>query len=286
MEHTLRMWGNRRLETLAQRVQVLESFILSKAWYLAHLIPLAVEAAGPPPLVALATRFRQLVADFLWRGRLRRLAFDELHDKRDKGGLGLSCPQTRAQSMLAKQACRHLASRGHPALHLGYWLGTSLANLLPTVPSAGLMLPGQPPPQYAGLLDLLREVFSLECVNTARLEDVQSAKIYKELTATLPTPRIERVSPDLPWDIIWPRLRCPGLDPVAVDIHFSLLHDLLDVRANRHHMRMVDAPTPSCLRSRPPAAPETIQHFFTACERVSAAWHFLFFGPPSASAAN
>jgi hypothetical protein len=114
------LWGSRRLDTLAQRVQILESFIMSKAWYFAHLLPLATKTAGPPPLLAPATRFWQIAADFLWQGRLRRLAFDELHSKRSEGGLGLSCLQTRAQSMLAKQACHHLASRGRPALHLGY----------------------------------------------------------------------------------------------------------------------------------------------------------------------
>jgi hypothetical protein len=35
MEHTLRLWGSRRLDTLAnaQRVQILESLIMSKAQY-------------------------------------------------------------------------------------------------------------------------------------------------------------------------------------------------------------------------------------------------------------
>ncbi len=33
MEHTLRLWGRRRLNTLAHRVQVLESLIMSKAQY-------------------------------------------------------------------------------------------------------------------------------------------------------------------------------------------------------------------------------------------------------------
>ncbi len=47
-------------------------------------------------------------------------------------------------------------------------LGTSLANFLPVVPITSLMLPGQPQ-QYAGLLDLLREVFSLNCINTVSL---------------------------------------------------------------------------------------------------------------------
>jgi hypothetical protein len=49
------------------------------------------------------------------------------------------------------------------------------------------------------------------------------------------------------------------------------------IRAARHHMRMEDAPTPFCLRCRPPAPTETVLHFFTSCERVSAAKHFLIF---------
>jgi hypothetical protein len=32
MERTLQSWRTRRLETLQQRVQVLEVFVLSKAW--------------------------------------------------------------------------------------------------------------------------------------------------------------------------------------------------------------------------------------------------------------
>jgi hypothetical protein len=44
-------------------------------------------------------------------------------------------------------------------------LGTSPANLLPVVPTAGLMLPGQ----LHNMLDLLREVFSLNYINTASL---------------------------------------------------------------------------------------------------------------------
>jgi hypothetical protein len=163
LSRTLQSWRTRRLETLQQRVQVLEVFVLSKAWYIAHLLPLATSPAFPGQTVP-ATRFGRLVVDFLWAGRFWRLAFDECYAERSAGGLGLSCTQTRAQAMLANQTCRHLAAGGRPALHLAYWLGISLQGLLPT--SAGLRLEGDPPSQYADLLSLLREVFTLLCVDT------------------------------------------------------------------------------------------------------------------------
>jgi hypothetical protein len=133
MERTLQSWRARRLETLQQWVQVLEVFVLSKAWYIAHLLLLATSPAFPGQ-TAPATCLRHLVADFLWAGRFRRLAFDECHAKRSAGDLGLSCPQTRAQAMLAKQTSCHLAAGGRPALHLAYWLGISLQGLLPAWP--------------------------------------------------------------------------------------------------------------------------------------------------------
>jgi hypothetical protein len=90
--------------------------------------------------------------------------------------------------MLAKQACRHLAAGGRPALHLAYWLGISLQGLLPALASTGLRLEGEPPGQYADLLTLLSEVFALSCVDTANLQLATSAAIYKELTCYPPPP--------------------------------------------------------------------------------------------------
>jgi hypothetical protein len=119
------------------------------------------------------------------------------------------------------------------------------------------------------------EVFSLDCVDTGRLQEVKSAAIYKELTLTLPTPLVERSRPDLAWHIIWPRLDGPALVAKEVDLHFSLLHNLLGVQANQHHWRL--ATSPACLLCRPAAAAETVLHFFTSCIRTLAAWHFLLF---------
>jgi hypothetical protein len=171
--------------------------------------------------------------------------------------------------MLAKQACHFLAAGGRPALHLAYWIGLGLHGVLPGMASAGVRVDGDPPVQYAGLLTLLREVFSLDCVDTGCLQEVKSAAIYKEFTLTLPTPLVERLRPDLAWQIIWHRLDGPALVAKEVDLHFSLLHNLLGVQANQHHWRL--ATSPACLFCRPPAAAETVLPFFTSGTRTSAA---------------
>jgi hypothetical protein len=66
-ERTFGFWRTLRLETLQQRVQALEVCILTKAWFVAHLLPLATRASRPD-LVAPATCFRRIVSDFLWAG--------------------------------------------------------------------------------------------------------------------------------------------------------------------------------------------------------------------------
>jgi hypothetical protein len=85
---------------------------------------------------------------------------------------------------------------------------------------------GDPPSLYDDLLTRLREVFSLDCVDTGRLLKVKLAAIYKELTLTLHTPLVEQVRPDLPLHCIWLRRLGPYLVAREVD-----LHNFLDVQA-------------------------------------------------------
>jgi hypothetical protein len=122
MEQTVRSLAARHLPVLRQRVQVLEVFALSSAWYFAQVIPLPTVAPGQQ--VSPATRLRRMVANFLWSGCLARLAFDELHRPFPEGGLGLSCPQTRAQSLQVKLVFHQLASPtgwGMPCRAMSLW---------------------------------------------------------------------------------------------------------------------------------------------------------------------
>ena len=268
MERTLRSWGSRHLPGLLQRVQVLEMYVLSKAWYFAQVIPLLVDA--PPGTVPPAVRMRRMVADFLWSGHLFRLSFDELHSPLSRGGLGLSCLQTRAQSLLVKQALHHLAAGGRPALHLSYWMGVALQGSLALPPGAAVLM-GQPPVHYISLQELVLEAAQLPCVDTGHLLEARSALIYKAWTTDLPPPRIERAKPDLPWDSIWQRLAWPSLPPQSVDRHFQVLHNTLATRERQHRARAV--PSPDCPHC--PGQVEDVLHFFTGCRRVAGAWDFL-----------
>ena len=258
---TVRSWAGRRLPTLLQRVQVLEVFISSKAWFFAQVIPLPAAAAAA---------FNKILADFVWAHSLARLAFTHIHQPFSQGGLGLCSPAMRAQSLLVKQVLHQLAAGGRPALHFSYWMGAALQERIP-LPEGSVPLTGQPPPQFVALQELLLEATRLPSVNVAFLEATKSSNIYRDWMVNQPPPRIQQKLPLLPWDLTWKRLSGPLLPPEAVDLHFRALHNILLTMERRH--RFGDAPSPHCPRC--PTLVEDSLHFFTSCPRVAGAWDNL-----------
>jgi hypothetical protein len=178
IEKVLHIWQALSLPMLRQKAQALEIYALSKAWYLAQILPLSKP---------MATRLQKATGEFLWRGRLERLAYDELHGPLAEGGLRLSCILARAQSLLAKQACQRLAAGGRQERHLAYWIGLRLRRHLPHL-EAGTHAEAIPP-YLKELCSLLLEVFQLPDVSLSALGEVTAAGIYSKFMSTPPPPR-------------------------------------------------------------------------------------------------
>ncbi len=110
------------MANLKLRMDILETFIFSKPWYLAQILPLPNQ--GCQQLTAVA-------GSFLWAGHLEQIAWQELHSPRLEGGLQVSCLASRAQALLSKQICWTIGNSGPAVNHLAYWLGCHLAAHLP-----------------------------------------------------------------------------------------------------------------------------------------------------------
>ncbi len=260
IEGVLRQWTARHLPTLLQRSQVLEVFALSKAWYMAQILPLPASFVG---------RLKRAAGGFLWRGHLERLAYDELHRPLSQGGLHLSCPASRAEALLGKQTLHLIANGGRAAGHLAYWLGQRVRDLWPALGPGPH--PEVLPPSMASLATLVRELTSLDCVDPANPRASESKKIYKELTATLPPPKVELRQPGIDWRSSWVRLAKPGLPFLAVDVAFRALHNVLPLQTRLHRLLPLQH-QPACLTC---GLVETPLHFFTACPRTGPAWEDL-----------
>jgi hypothetical protein len=257
---TLAMHRARNLPALCQRVQVLVSFVLSRIWYFCQVLPLP---PGP------AATLRRAAADFLWRGHLERLAWDELHSSGDMGGLGVPCIQTRAQALLAKQWWAFIAAGGRLAAHAAFWMGEDLRAIFPTLPGFPVAPPAPLPRLFVDLLPLLLETAAEPAVVA---QGVTSRRLYQRWTVDLPPPKIEFRLGDLPWRRIWRRLDALAANRFAQNTHFQLLHNVLPTPERRLRVGVeLDAACPAC---GVPAA--GVLHIFVDCPRVAACWARLF----------
>ncbi|MBM3939095.1 MAG: hypothetical protein FJ333_10665, partial [Sphingomonadales bacterium] len=262
LEATLRMWSARALPYLTQRSQVLHTFAMSKLWYMAQILPLPKDFVN---------RIRRSASDFLWRGRLERLAWAELAAPKQGGGLAVACVETRARALYAKQACHRLASNGRPARHLSYWLGLKLLRFLPGL-RAGLHAENAPQ-HYNQLAELLLEVLGLDSVRPENLGAVTSRGLYAALRPEGPVPKIKLRLPGFPWTRIWGRLALPSLPQQLFEIGFNFLNNILPTGERRHRMRLVASP--ACTFCQAPV--ESVAHVLTGCTRVAEAWEYLLF---------
>ncbi len=254
------MWRSRVLPYLAQRRYILHTFALSKLWYVAQILPLPKK---------FLSRIQRAASDFLWKGRLERLAWAELGASKREGGLAVADVAARALALLAKQACHRLAAGGRPRGHLSYWLGLKLLQCLPGL-RVGLHAE-QAPSQYLELAATLRRVLALDWVRPGGLEAVTAAGLYKEFVGERPAPKICNKLPANPWKRIWGRLAITALPQPLFEAGFSLLHNIFPTGERRHRMRLVASHSCDFCGGQL----DDLAHSFMKCRRVAEAWECL-----------
>jgi hypothetical protein len=251
----INMWVSHRLPTLTMKKIALETFVFPKLWYLAQILPL------PTPV---AQKLAAAAGNFLWKGCLERLAWSELHFPRKERGLGLSCLQTRAQTLLAKQVCWAISPGGQAAQLWQFWLGGTLQHHFPQL-AAGQHAQ-QLPRQWRNLAEVLTELVVFSTVDPAALESVTAAGLYTAFMDTPQPPKVVLKRPELPWNVIWARLARQPAAATEADTTFRLLHGILPLRGRRLRFGLPDedGACPHC-----PGEIETALHLFT---RVQDAW--------------
>ena len=79
-QKTIFLWKQRTFDTMRQRVEVSQTFALSKLWYICQILPL-------PPTIA--KKIEAPLSSFLFQGKLERLKLVKLFLPQQRGGLGL-----------------------------------------------------------------------------------------------------------------------------------------------------------------------------------------------------
>ena len=259
VQSTIMSYDLRCLNTLQQRTDVLNIYIYSRIWYKCQALPM------PPDI---AKRFEQLAFRFLWRGKLEKLALEEVHCSVKKGGLGLVEIRSKAEALFVKQSCRMLADHsGQSYKHIQYWLGLYLGNYLPDLRRGPHS--EQTPTYYKQFRRLLEEMAQLELIDFQALEEVKVKDIYQSLTETLPPPKV-MYKHNLPWDLIWHRINHVMLGVQQRELLFLLVHNVLPTKERLHRLNQVDSA--ACSEGD---GVESVEHLFCTCRRVQVAWAWM-----------
>jgi hypothetical protein len=270
-EKTVYSWKNRNFESMRQRVQALETFALSKLWYVGQILPL-------PHTVA--KKIEKTSSTFLFEGKTERLKLLELCLPLERGGLGFSEIRSRADALRLKQLCRMLDQKGGAYRHLCFWLAPVLRNFLPEMMDLSPVYHGTLPVFLQGAADLLLEGFNFFAVSPTELPDVKSRLLYKSFTSDLPDAKVTEKFPAVNFPrIVWPRLSLTVLDPAARQMVFELVHGLVRNRARLFSQsRAADPWCSACgevAGQQGQQLPQDLVHLFTSCCLVREAWNFV-----------
>ena len=77
-------------------------------------------------------KMESLIGKFVWKGRILRVALEELKNDYLEGGLKLPCIATMNDSLIVSQCLKLIKSADLKSLaHLRYWLGPILEDIVP-----------------------------------------------------------------------------------------------------------------------------------------------------------
>ena len=262
-------WESRTLNTLHQRVQVSQTFALSKLWYVAQVLPLPQ---------SVLKKIESALSAFIFRGRHERLKLAEIENTVDEGGLGLTCVATKAESLLLRQSLRILARTEENCFrHVGYWLGHFLEEPFPQLKDQGPVLSQKQPrfPLHQAMLIALEEGLMRQEYDPRKLNEASTKKIYEVRAAyVIPPPKIQEKCPNIDFPaLVFPRLCYKILESEPKDILFSLVHNIYYSKERMFLQgRLQD---PACPLPECQGKIQDREHIFTSCFLVAEAWVWL-----------
>ena len=271
-------WNTRVLNSVFQRVQVLNTFALPKLWFLGECLPLPT---------AVAAEIDKHVYNFVKLGKMELPALEQLYAPVSQGGLGLVCVRAKADSLFLKQTLRMMSQPG--TLHWNY-----IKIFAGKYFKIGEMRGCEHhciTPYYQHMVDLYIEGTVMEiCHHCYHCSDTKckdkklkttAKEIYEAYTDTFPPPRVEynpvyrNVSSTM-WGRVWTRVDSPMLDPMARQVVWRGINNVLPTRDRAVRLGLRDRDSGQlqnaiCNRCTLRAL-DSVTHMFTECGLVREAW--------------
>ena len=294
----LSSWKTRSLETIFQKVEAINTFLLPKLYYKALLLPLPGRLAG---------EFEEDIRRFIWRGKIEKPSYSEMCNETEEGGIGLTCLRSKCDSLLLKQLLRMLEEKDTTQHnHMAFWLGhfpleKQYEGRKVEIRYAALEYPhaprvgeegddGAPLAQetrltwhYSKLLEELSYAHRnqyFELFEAEEIRAVTAKQLYQRNTTTFTPPAIifKRDLPD--WSLVWERVGSLMLEPRAREVMYMVINNLYPTQERLFRINR-DKPVDKrrvwsdrCQRCNQGVI-QDCTHLFMECEKVREGWYWV-----------
>lgn len=236
---------------IEQRVRFVNTFAMSKLWYVAKVVP---------PHLRVVQGLRSAAAGFIWRGWLFRVAYPVLCSALRNGGFGLHDPVLRCKALFYSRWLT-LQAECPSTLSAAYLTRCGqTANLQPrqnTVPG---------PCWYYEAYKAIHDtgVHSITTTGRECTRQVYSAL----LPVMLPSkPRITSVLPNTDWNQVWGNIQSKLLLQKARSLWFAAVHDIFATNVRLHAIGRSE--TDKCKDCH---KWDTVLHRVTTCGKATDIW--------------
>ena len=211
-----------------QKSIVVNSLVLSRAWYTSHTYPLSKEHAKC---------IENVIFPFIWKSKSNPLKRDVLYNNKDAGGLNLLNVFFKAKSIFAKSFLRLFLFSAENDSLVKYYCALQINPLLrirdlPHIVSYVIA------PFYASGIDTIRN-----CCKMRNFPNITSCNIYEHILIKQ-KPRVEEQYSLFNWKIIWENVAFKFICSDDRSIVFKYIHEILPNKLRLYNIKR--SPSPNC----------------------------------------
>ena len=240
--------------TIYQKSNIVNSLLLSKVWYTAHVYPLPEE---------FSKRIATEMINFIWKPNYRPIANNVLYNPKNSGGIGLINVLSKAESIFTKTVIKEFAESKKCDM-IQYYMALKLNSLfnirmLPTKFSYSAT------PYYDLYMDKIRR-----CHQLKGFPNIKSREIYGMILPTT-QPNVEKSYLNFNWKNIWKNINFKYINIVDRHILYKYIHEILP--NNKKLFNMGSKMSPNCETC---GIEETNIHMFLYCYKVQDCVSFIY----------
>ena len=237
-----------RRYTLYQKGCLVNSILLSKVWYTAHVYPLTMEVTK---------RINKETFRFIWNSNRDFMKREVLYNPKENGGINLINLFTKAQSIFLSTTLKMLINSETDTL-IQYYMKGKVSKYITITNSIQESRTSTVYYEYA--------INSLKTIHKVpNFPNVTSKEIYRELRS-ISQPRVENVYPMKKWNEIWKNLNFKYINIKERNIMYRFLHEILPNNKRLYEMKIKNSP--NCIYCQ---VIDTNMHKFFYCNKIKKA---------------